>query len=205
VALATFTSVWRLVVPFTGELDQIATAVEVLLTQRFDGGTDILRALDEAAAEFGRQTRTGRRRAVILISDGKAPHYFRDQQTLEQLWRSEVVVDALLVRSKSKESSLPLDMNKMTAATGGEAIKVDKPGAAFEEMMDRVRRRYSIYYALPEGREGEQRTVEVDLTPTARKRLGKVRVSARKGYIWKAESHAASAGSSSDRRSATQP
>lgn len=79
------------------------------------------------------------------------------------------MVHALLVKSKSKESSLPIDMPKMTESTGGEAIRADQPGTAFEELMERVRRRYSILYALPKGAPEQQRTVRVELSEAARK------------------------------------
>lgn len=187
VALARFTSQWNLVVPFTEELSKIKTASEVIAAQDFSGGTDIIRALDEAAAVFGAEKRTARRRAVLMITDGKAPHYFRDEDTMRRLWAADVVVHALLVKSKSKESSLPIDMPKMTESTGGEAIRADQPGTAFEELMERVRRRYSILYALPKGAPEQQRTVRVELSEAAKKRYPKATLRARRGYVWSAD------------------
>jgi VWFA-related protein len=194
VALARFTSTWNLVVPFTEELSKIKTASEVIAAQDFSGGTDIIRALDESAELFSTGKRTARRRAVLMISDGKAPHYFRDEQTLQRLWAADVVVHALLVKSKSKESSLPIDMPKLTEATGGESIRADEPGAAFEELMERVRRRYSILYPLPAGAPQQQRSLRVELSDTARKRYPTAKVRARRGYVWSPDAGAESAG-----------
>ncbi len=193
VALARFTSQWNLVVPFTEELSKIRTASEVIAAQDFSGGTDIIRALDDSAAAFQAEKRTARRRAVLMITDGKAPHYFRDEDTMRRLWAADVVVHALLVKSKSKESSLPIDMPKLTDSTGGEAIRADQPGAAFEELMERVRRRYSILYPLPAGNAEQQRSVRVELSEAAKKRYPKATVRARRGYVWSPDAGAGSA------------
>lgn len=205
IGLAVFTSQFRNVEPFSTDLARIPAAAAQISRERFDGGTDILRALDESAALFGTTPRQARRRGILMVSDGKAPHYYRDEQTLRRLWEADIVLHALLIRSKGKDSALQIDLPKMTAETGGDAIRADRPGEAFEQMMERVRRRYSILYALPAGTEGQLRRVRVELAPAARKRAPKAIVKARGGYVWTAAANEASAGSSSPRNATTLP
>jgi hypothetical protein len=49
-------------------------------------------------------------------------------------------------------------------------------------MMHRLRTRYSLYYALPPGRSGEERKIRVQLAPDAAKRYPRAVVRARTGY-----------------------
>jgi hypothetical protein len=74
------------------------------------------------------------------------------------------------------------NMLGVAAKTGGETVDADDPGHAFREMLRRIRRRYSIYYAMPAGKTGSSRRVAVDLSPQGRSRYPDAQVLARKGY-----------------------
>jgi hypothetical protein len=49
--------------------------------------------------------------------------------------------------------------------------------------MRRIRSRYSLYYAQPDGQSGAMRTIRVSLTGDAAKQHPKARVRARTGYV----------------------
>jgi hypothetical protein len=74
-------------------------------------------------------------------------------------------------------------MEGVAEKTGGDTLKADNPGEAFRELMRRIRLRYSLYYAMPPGKPGEQRQVRVELSSQAQIRFPNGRVRARKGYL----------------------
>ena len=76
----------------------------------------------------------------------------------------------------------PSDVFRIAEETGGEAVKVERAGTAFREMIERLRTRYSLHYRAPEAEAGTFRRIRVALSEQARKRLPKAEVRARAGY-----------------------
>jgi hypothetical protein len=62
-------------------------------------------------------------------------------------------------------------------------VNADDPGHAFREMLRRMRKRYSMYYAMPADKPGAARQVTIELTAAARSRYPGAEVLARKGYL----------------------
>ncbi|MBI3679353.1 MAG: VWA domain-containing protein [Acidobacteria bacterium] len=210
VGVLRFTMRAQLVEPFTANFEQAEQAVERLCDRRFRGGTNIHGALEASGEYLLEQPRSDHRRAILLISDGKSPRFSREITVLKKLWEADAVLHALLVKSSMRGFSLSLtippanvDVSKLAEETGGEAIKVDKAGEGFRQIMERIRRRYSLHYALPEGSDGEQRSVKVELSESGKRKAPGGRVRARKGYVWRAAPSDSSAGASSLRSSTT--
>jgi hypothetical protein len=74
------------------------------------------------------------------------------------------------------------NVNGLAERTGGDLMKGPDPGVEFQEMMRRIRLRHSLYYAMPAGKPGEERRIDVTLSDEARKRNSEARVRARTGY-----------------------
>ena len=56
--------------------------------------------------------------------------------------------------------------------------------SAFEQTLARIRERYALYFYLPEGMQpGEERSVEVLLTDTARRRYPGTELRYRRAYL----------------------
>jgi VWFA-related protein len=75
--------------------------------------------------------------------------------------------------------------------TGGEVVFAEKmpkiaatpnPNAALRQVIQRMRRRYRLFYDLPRGKPGQRRRVDVDLSQSARGEYPDARTIARKGY-----------------------
>jgi VWFA-related protein len=75
--------------------------------------------------------------------------------------------------------------------TGGEVVFAEKlakiaatpnPNAALRQVIQRMRRRYRLFYDLPRGKPGQRRRVDVDLSQSARAEYPDARTIARKGY-----------------------
>ena len=79
--------------------------------------------------------------------------------------------------------ALQVGVKGIAEKTGGDFIRADDASASFQEAMRRIRTRYSLYYALPEGKPGTPHGIRVELTQAAAKLHPKSRVRARTGYI----------------------
>jgi len=67
--------------------------------------------------------------------------------------------------------------------SGGDSMSVDE-ASALEETLSRIRQRYALYFHLPEDvRPGQERNIEVDLTPAARRRFADAELRYRRVYM----------------------
>ncbi len=197
VAVMTFQRKSRIVAPFTEDLTAVANTIrDEVLGGTFGGGTRLLAAVDDAAEYFMQDGRTHRRRAVLILTDNYGQRSRRTMTVVEHLWEADALLSGLIIRSAADEAlntaiavASPLTlvlhegMEGVAEKTGGDTIKAGDPGDAFREAMRRIRLRYSLYYAVPQSKPGEQRRVEVQLTAEALSRNPGARVRARKGYM----------------------
>ena len=193
----TFNRNSRIVAPFTDDLGAVVRTInEDVLGGRFGGGTSLLAGVDDAAKYFLREPRTERRRAVLILTDNYGQRSRRDSTVVHHLWEADALLTGLIVRTAAATAlntavlvSSPLSIflregiTGVADRTGGEVIKADDPSHALRDAMRRIRLRYSLYYAMPEGKPGEQRKVKVELSPDALRRYPAGRVLARKGYL----------------------
>jgi VWFA-related protein len=67
--------------------------------------------------------------------------------------------------------------------SGGDSMSVDG-ASALEDTLSRIRQRYALYFNLPDGvKPGQERNIEVDLTPAARRRYSDAEVRYRRVYM----------------------
>jgi VWFA-related protein len=67
--------------------------------------------------------------------------------------------------------------------SGGDSMSVDG-ASALEDTLSRIRQRYALYFNLPEGvKAGQERNIEVDLTPAARRRYSDAEIRYRRVYM----------------------
>ncbi len=71
----------------------------------------------------------------------------------------------------------------IAAGTGGDSLDTNDAAGGLHETIQRPRQRYSLYYALPPVKPGEERRVQVQLTREARTRHPRAVIRARTGYI----------------------
>lgn len=56
--------------------------------------------------------------------------------------------------------------------------------SALEDTLERLRQRYTLYFSLPDGvQPGQERNIEVDLAPEARRRFSDAEVRYRRAYM----------------------
>jgi len=74
-------------------------------------------------------------------------------------------------------------MNAVIERTGGDFVKVtDRRSAGFSRIDAATRLRYTLQYAMPKGKSGEERAFKVLLSEDAQARNPEARVRARTGY-----------------------
>jgi VWFA-related protein len=189
VAVADFNTTARLLAPFNGNLDQAVQKVGDIVDVRFGGGTFILKAIDDAAQYFARNADEHRRHAILIFTDDDGQCSASEKKVVDRLWQSDILVCGLIVRSAPLVAApfptLGSCETMLGAAekTGGETVDANDPGHAFREMVRRMRKRYSIFYAMPAGKPGSARKVTVELSDAARQRYPGGIVLARKGYL----------------------
>ncbi|SPE34219.1 exported hypothetical protein [Candidatus Sulfopaludibacter sp. SbA3] len=189
VAVADFNTTARLLAPFNENLDEVVQKVGDIVDVRFGGGTFILKAIDEAAQYFARNADEHRRHAILIFTDNDGQCSASEKKVVDHLWQSDILVCGLIVPTApivaTNFPTLGSCESMLGAAekTGGEAVDANDPGHAFREMVRRMRKRYSIFYATPAGKAGTARKVTVELADPAKLRYPNGIVLARKGYL----------------------
>jgi VWFA-related protein len=168
---------------------QIANAVR---DHDVGAGTAINLSVADAAEYMRKNAAPQGRRAILILTDNLSLSYqFSDERVLKQLYAADTVLNAIVVgrairpgpvRPGQNPDFTPADVFKLAEETGGDAIHADHPEISFQEMIDRIRRRYSLAYHAPGGTPGEFRTIQVRLAPDAYRRYPWADVRARRGY-----------------------
>lgn len=197
IAVLTFQSRSRIVAPFSEDLASVQRTIEQDVVQgKFRGGTRLLAGVDDAAKYFLEQPKTRRRRAVLILTDNFGQRSRRSSTVVQHLWEAGASLSGLIIRSPAETALntaatvmnpavgllLREGMQGVAEKTGGDTIKAGDPGRAFQEMMRRIRLRYSLYYAMPAAQPGQERQVKIELSAGALQRFPKARVRSRKGY-----------------------
>jgi VWFA-related protein len=185
VAVANFNTAASLIAPLNDNLEEAAEAVGRIVDVRFGGGTFILKSVQDGAKYFAKNGDPHRRHAILVFTDNFGQSSASEKEVVKRLWESDVLLCGLIVRSGERgfPGLAAEDMLGAARKTGGEAVNADDPGHTFREMLRRMRKRYSIYYAMPVDKPGAARQVTVELAATAKARYPGAEVLARKGYL----------------------
>ena len=188
VAVAHFNTGSWLISPFNDNLHAVAETLDRIVDLRFDGGTHILSAVNDAAGYFAKNASEHRRHAILIFTDNFGQVSMSERAVVNRMWAADVLLCGLIVRLPGNRiGPIPWageeDMSGVAKQTGGETVNASDPGGAFREMLHRIRKRYSIYYEMPAGKAGASRRVSVELSAGAKARYPEAVVLARKGYV----------------------
>jgi VWFA-related protein len=186
VSVMAFNSKPFMATPFTSDRQSIELDVQSVLRQSFRGGTEIQRAVDAAGKRLFEEARTtGRRRAILIITDNLGRATMRESRVIEDLWEADATLCGLLVnrgRFSSRRWHVPGGMENIAEKTGGETIHAENPAADFRELIRRLRSRYDLYYATPEARPGSYRDLRVEFSADAQQLIPGSHSYSRRGY-----------------------
>jgi VWFA-related protein len=211
-AIMVFDRSTRVRLPFSRSRQELQRELSHLLRQeRFNGGTDITRAMLDAADYIRREGRRDARRAIIILTDDQTEFDRNEAEVSLTLARADAVMCALIAPDALQFGRFPAgfglrrggfgnpaagtggflgSVHTRSAGTaqiarnsGGDEMSVDK-ASALEETLLRLRQRYTLYFSLPEGvRPGQERNIEVSLADRTRLRFPDAEVRYRRVYM----------------------
>jgi len=193
----------------------------LLRDERFNGGTDITRAMLDAADYIRREGRRDARRAIVILTDDQTEFDRDDEGVGRALERADAVMCALIApdamqnRGNRGGGQRPggwgsggglggglggvifgprggggrpggggmggshtksAGTAEIARDSGGDSMSVND-AEALEETLARLRQRYTLYFNLPDGvQPGQERNIQVDLTPDVRRRFSDAEV-----------------------------
>jgi hypothetical protein len=124
---------------------------------------------------------------VLMIADRSGSGTAGDAAAIRDLWQSNAVLGELILGGGHETRILESGASAIADKTGGAAIVAGAPGPAFQDSVRRLRRRYTMYYALPAATPGSERSIRVELSPAAASRLPNSRILSRTGYVVQAK------------------
>ncbi len=160
-AVMVYSGVSVQLLPLTADFAAVNDAILLqVLRQHFGGASKLVAAADDAAHHFQTEPGSQRRRAILVITDKTAARNSRDEVAIRDLWQANVVLSELILDHP------PQPTDPVVEKTGGATIPAGSdPGHAFVESLRRLRRRYTLYYAMPPGSSGTERTIRVEVRP----------------------------------------
>jgi VWFA-related protein len=177
VAVMAFDRDPTLIADFSSDFEAVERSIrEKVLTRSFPMSTHIQEAVDVAARHFltksGERGESNRRRAVLIITDNMG--IGSDGRAVPDLWEADAVLSGIIVKNPRMAVQYSIffppsllgigGMTGIAEKTGGDAVKPDDAGEGLKQMIQRLRLRYSLYYAAPAARAGEERKIKVELT-----------------------------------------
>jgi VWFA-related protein len=176
-----------LIQDFTTDLGAAEHAVsENVLRRKTRCCSPIQSAVGAAARQFFKQhaqdRQQPRRRAIVAITDDRGTSVKRS--ALRDLEEADAIVLGVIVRRRLGILLSPYrGIREFARQTGGDMLDTRDAAEGIREMLNRLRMRYSLYYALPSSRPGERRTIKVELTAQAAGAQPGAIVRARTGYF----------------------
>jgi VWFA-related protein len=197
----------------------------LLRDERFNGGTDITRAMLDAADYMRQNGRRDARRAIVILTDDQTEFERDDEGVGQALARANTVMCALIAPDAMPynrgggqrpgglgggglggplggiifgrgggggypggrgmgggQHTKSAGTSEIARDSGGDSMSVND-ASALEDTLERLRRRYTLYFSLPEGvQPGQERNIEVDLAPEARRRFSDAEVRYRRTF-----------------------
>lgn len=181
IGIMVFDRFTRLRLPFSATQTFQRELDRVMDEEPFSGGTDITRAMLDAASYVQREGRRDARRAIVILTDDQTEFDRNEAAVSLSLARSDAVMCALIAPGYVQTQSA--GTVQIARSSGGDAMSINQ-ASALEKTFLRIRQRYSLYFTLPEGvKPGQERNIEVGLADTARLRFTGAEVQYRRVYM----------------------
>jgi hypothetical protein len=169
--------------PLSADFRAAAEGIRAATSVRIGLDTDINQAV-WSAADYLHGAGGTARRAVLVLTDNMQETRVPDSLVDEQLSEAGAVLDGLLLRG-------PVPLPRMTHPgilgfarnSGGEVIEGNHPDARLEEMIRRIKFRYSIHFRPAESNSAQRRKIHIDLTAEARRRYPNAVIRTRRFYF----------------------
>ena len=182
VAVMVFATTSKLRKGFTENLADVEAEIQAAVEDESPGNETAMNRAILDSAQYMEAEGGDSRRAILILTDNlghnvNAP----DERVVQALYAANTVLDGIVVgtaqrpgkgpsrHARNPEVTYP-NVYYIAEETGGEAVKSLDASAAFPQMVERIRTRYSLHYKTPPGVGGEFRNVRVELSPAAKLR-----------------------------------
>lgn len=212
VGIMAFSDGARLELPLSGDLKEAKRRVRFgLAYATFGSRPFVLSAVAEAAKYQAAQPKPHGRRAILMFGANTGFGTVSGHAGVTAgLWAADTILSGIVMPTSwtrliydqnpyrifgmmNNPSTFPrFDyVDDVAAETGGEMIYTEDAGpikrtrdpyASLRLAIQHMRRRYRLYYDMPDGKPGQRRRVQIDLSMTARQLHPEAKIVARKGY-----------------------
>jgi VWFA-related protein len=211
-AIMVFDRQTRVRLPWTDSLEEVAAGLQAVVDEeRFNGGTDITRALVDAARYMRSSARRDTRNAIVILTDDQTERDRNEQRVLRALEEADAVLNALIAPDALGTGRTarrpgwgdiilgprypgggpgPVRPQTRSAGTaeiaresGGDSLPVEH-ASALRETLESLRHRYSLFFSVPEdAKVGERRAIGVALSREASRRYPGAQLRYRSHYL----------------------
>ncbi|MCS7042954.1 MAG: VWA domain-containing protein [Bryobacteraceae bacterium] len=212
-AILVFDRQTRVRLPWTDSLEEVAAGLQAVVEEeRFDGGTDITRALVDAARFIRSSSRRDSRRAIVIVTDDQTERDRNEARVLRALEEADAVLSALIAPDAmgtgrparrpgwgdiilgprypgrypgtiQRPRTQSAGTPEIARASGGDSLPVEHAGA-LQETLEALRQRYSLFFSVPaDAKVGQRRTISVALARDAARRYPGAQLKYRAEYV----------------------
>ncbi len=194
VALLTFSKATRVRAGLTSDHATVGRALAALpQTEAFRSATHIIQAVRDAAAYLRGRPSRDTRRVILILTDNIGIGRSKRKAALKELWEADAVLDALVFKAALPAAmvkyspinwALNARIDPLVRDTGGAILATPTIRDDIGNMLDRARRRYTLYCRPAAGAAaGSRRSIRVKLKPEAAARIPGAAIIARRGYL----------------------
>ncbi len=202
----------RMRLGWSDSLEVVADGLDAVVEEeRFNGGTDITRALLDAARYVQSTGRRDARRAIVILTDDQTERDRNEQRVLRALEDADAVLSALIapdalgtgrasrrpgwgdiILGPRYPGRTPGSMRPHTQSagtpeiareSGGDSLPVEH-ASALQETLESLRQRYSLFFSVPaDAKVGQRRAISVELSRDAARRHPGAQLKYRSQYV----------------------
>lgn len=197
---------------WSDSLEVVANGLDAVVNEEaFNGGTDITRALLDAARYMQSSARRDVRRAIVIVTDDQTERDRNEQRVLRALEDADAVLSALIapdalgtgrgmrrpgwgdiIFGPRYPGRRPGSMRSHTRSagtpeiareSGGDSLPVEH-ASALQETLESLRQRYALFFSVPaDAKVGQRRSISVALTRDAARRYPGAQLKYRAHYV----------------------
>lgn len=202
----------RIRLGWSDSLEVVANGLDAVVNEEaFNGGTDITRALVDAARYVQSSGRRDARRAIVIVTDDQTERERNEQRVIRALEDADAVLSALIapdalgtgrggrrpgwggiILGPRYPGRVPGSMRPHTQSagtpeiareSGGDSLPVEH-ASALQETLESLRQRYSLFFSVPaDAKVGQRRTISVALSRDAARRHPGAQLRYRTQYV----------------------
>ena len=183
VGLALFASRSQVVQPLTTDRSAFGKAIVDNMFKGVFGRETYLNEGLLTAADVLAATPVTSRRAILVISDNVSALSNASTESVKRALHDQNIVVNAVALAPAGEPLGVVDLRPYIEATGGEYMNSSAVAEPFKQLVERIKARYVLQYAMPPAESGKFRRLRVELSDRGKRRFPGATILAREGYF----------------------